>query len=414
MDDGNYEEKEPGEGLEPGRGSAAPLRSRTPWNTVGGRVISLVSRKGGVGKTTSAVNLGAALALNGHTVLVIGTDPQCGVCRTLGTQPLELSSSLNDIFVGDDETGGQNLTDLALTSPLDHLYFVSPRIITLADEEQYLTNLAEHTYVFVREIDRARNLYDTILIDCPPSLGPATRAALLASDSYLVPVQAEELCRESIESLLEFVETFKSRSYPDLDVEHLVDDLPNPLSLEGLFLTMASERTRMGRHVAARVSEDFGALVFDTGIPRTTRLSEMALRGKPTVIYDRRSAGSRAYFDLADELVNRYSSGGAANDSLIDAMIASMGRSLDMESFALPTVPGASALAGTPPEPETTDHPEIADSPAQVVYEEPETPEMVSLDDLLAEEENRNDKPADDEWEEGYWSGDFGSRGRLN
>ena len=390
MDDAKF--VEPEDGAE----THAHHRGRTPWNTIGGRVISLVSRKGGVGKTTSAVNLGAALALSGHTVLIIGTDPQCGVCRTLGTRPPELPHSLNDIFAAANGGRDATLTDLALPSPLANLWYVSPRIITLADEEQYLANLANCADTLVSEVDHARRLYDTILVDCPPNLGPATRAALLASDSYLVPVQAEELCRESLESLLEFVDTFKDRTFPDFDSDPDEADLPNPLALEGLFLTMASDHTRMGRHVAARVAEDFGDLLLGTGVPRTTRLSEMALRGKPAVIYDRRSAGSRAYFDLADELVHRYSSGAGPDDSLIDAMIESMSRSL---------------VTGTPTP---------VESRLPLPYEEPLSPEMVSLDDLLAEEEHRGGRDrgasdlSDEDWEEGYWSGDFGGRDRLN
>ena len=275
------------------------LRRRTPWDTVEGRVLSLISRKGGVGKTTSAVNLGAALALNGHSVLVIGTDPQCGVCRTLGARPEDLPTSLDEVF-----TGRVPLTSLAQPSPLENLFFVSPRITTLAEEETYLDHLSENIDDFVREVDRARNLFDTILIDCPPSLGPATRAALLACDGYLVPVQAEELCRTTLEPLLEFVGTFRDRNFQAAQDS---DAGIHPPLLEGMFLTMASGRTRMGRHVAAQVSEDFGDFLMESGIPRTTRLSEMALKGKPAVIYDRRSAGSRAYFDLADELVKRYS-----------------------------------------------------------------------------------------------------------
>ncbi len=407
MDDVNYEGQDV-----PSNSDKSPS-DRTPWNTVGGRVISLVSRKGGVGKTTSAVNLGAALALSGHTVLVVGTDPQCGVCRTLGTVPLELSSSLTDIFGDQAGAAGESLTDLALASPLDNLYFVSPRIITLAEEEEYYANLTDHADVFVTEIDRARNLYDTILIDCPPSLGPATRAALLASDSYLVPIQAEELCRESVANLLEFVDTFKERTYSDLLHGPATDDMPPPLTLEGLFLTMASEHTRMGRHVAARVSDDFGDLVFSAGIPRTTRLSEMSLRGKPAVIYDRRSKGSRAYFDLADELVNRYSSGTDAGDSLISAMIESMSLSLNSDQ------PEELASADTEPRP-VIHEPGVAGEETGRIVEEPrttredhESPEMVSLDELLAEEENRSGTGEDD-WEEGYWSGDLDGRGRLN
>jgi chromosome partitioning protein len=394
MDDAKFK----GQDAQPG--TAAKLRRRTPWNTVEGRVISLVSRKGGVGKTTSAVNLGAALALNGHTVLIIGTDPQCGVCRTLGTPPLELNTCLNEIFSA--RTGGRDasLTDLALPSPLESLYFVSPRIISLNEEEQYLGNMAAHADVLVREVDRARRFYDTILIDCPPSLGATTRAALLASDSYLVPVQAEELCRDSVASLLEFIDAFKERSYPEFNPavleaaeptdEEMLAELPTHLSLAGIFLTMASERTRMGRHVAARISEDFGDLVFEASVPRTTRLAEMALRGKPAVIYDRRSAGSRAYFDLADELVDRYSSADEPDDSLIDAMIASMSRSLETNDRSTRSARAPSS------------------------FDESLSPEMVSLEDLLAEEEHRGGGNSDDDWEEGYWSGDYRGQGRVN
>jgi chromosome partitioning protein len=395
MDDAKFK----GQDARTGSSAGSSPRRRTPWNTVEGRVISLVSRKGGVGKTTSAVNLGAALALNGHTVLIIGTDPQCGVCRTLGTPPLELRTCLNEIF--SPRAGGRDaaLTDLALTSPLDGLYFVSPRIISLNEEEQYLGNLAAHADVLVREVDRARNFYDTILIDCPPSLGAATRAALLASDSYLVPVQAEELCRDSVAALLEFIDAFKDRSYPDLDPvemdadgpdEDLMADFPSPLALEGIFLTMASERTRMGRHVAAQVSEEFGDLVLAASVPRTTRLAEMALRGKPSVIYDRRSAGSRAYFDLADELIDRYSCADAPDDSLIDAMIESMSRSLDTDERSARSAGPATAV------------------------DDFTSPEMVSLEELLAEEEHRSGGSGDDDWEDGNWSGDYRGHGRVN
>ncbi|MCB1184945.1 AAA family ATPase, partial [bacterium] len=236
-------------------GSPAPgsPRQRTPWKTVGGRVISLVSRKGGVGKTTSAVNIGAALALSGHTVLIVGVDPQCGVCRTLGHGPHDLPCGLQDVF------GGAPLADLALLSPLDDLHFVSPRILELADEEAYLGAMADHASVFVAAIDRARALYDTILIDCPPNLGPATRAALLAADGYLVPVQAEELCRESVEPLLEFVDTFRERTQPDA-----APGGPGALVLDGLFLTMVNGRTRMARHVCDQLGDDYGDLVLAT------------------------------------------------------------------------------------------------------------------------------------------------------
>jgi|GEM_PF-590761 len=424
---------------DPENPSASAPRSRTPWNTVSGRVISLVSSKGGVGKTTSAVNLGAALALSGHTVLVVGTDPQCGVCRTLGPGPEHLTTGLGEIF-----NAARPLTDLVQASPLSDLYFVSPRVTSLDSEETLLTDFTDRVDDFVREIDRARNLFDTILIDCPPSIGPATRAALLASDSYLVPVQAEELCRSSVNDLLEYIDSFRERAYPVEDPvqasgwgtglpEAPADCEVAPLELEGMFLTMASNRTRMGRHVAARVAEDYPEVLFEVGIPRTVRLSEMALKGKPVVIYDRKSAGSRAYFDLADELVNRYCQNHGASDvedaqeqdreatAAIDPAAANpnwspsgddiIGDSRTEQTLTAETedyVNGGgldrflAALGGA----------ERSESSVPV-FEEPTTPEMVSLDDLLAEEESKGHK-SDEDWDDEYWSGDGKDRSRPN
>lgn len=386
-------------------------RRRTPWGTVDGRVISFVSRKGGVGKTTSTVNVGAALALSGHTVLIVGTDPQCGVCRTLGVQPHELTTCLSGIF-----TDNQPLTDLVHPSALQDLFFISPRILTLAEEESYQKSMERNPDTFIREIDRARNLYDTILIDCPPGLNASAKAALMASDSYLVPLQAEELCRDSIDTLLEFVDTFRDRIYPGNapSDESFGGPFPDaemkrPLALEGIFLTMASTRTRMGRHVAARASDDFGDVLFETAIPRTTRLSEMALRGKPAVIFDRRSPGSRAYFNLADELVQRYNlaeeSMGLVQGSSIPDQAGLLGfesndgtdESGETPAKKMPSAGGLDRFLADMGGPEET----ASSIPS---FEEPVVPEIVSLDDLLAEEEGLNNhEKADEDWDGGYW-----------
>ena len=388
--------------------STTPKR-RTPWDTVEGRVISMVSRKGGVGKTTSTVNIGAALALSGHTVLVVGTDPQCGVCRSLGVKQADLPTCLTAIF---NDT--RSLTDLAQPSPLKDLFFVSPRITSLSEEESYLRLMEEKIDDFVREIDRARHLYDTILIDCPPSLGIPTRASLLASDSYLVPIQAEELCRNSLDDLLAFIKTFRSRNFP---AAKLMDGFRDPLQLEGLFLTMASDRTRMGKHVAARVSQQFGDQLFDIGIPRTTRLSEMALRGKPAVIYDRRSAGSRAYFDLTDQLVLRY----LKNSNQADVTLANDAAEEDHRSAGTSTDhadstehSAKSALAGSGLEKLLAElGPRSSKAGCGPVSpEELSEPEMVSLDELLAEEEGQ--RPTQNDWDEDLWSFDKNQGDRLN
>ena len=381
-------------------------RRRTPWNTLSARVISMVSRKGGVGKTTSSVNLGAALALSGHTVLVVGVDPQCGVSRTLGRGPADLHGGLLDLFDLDAA-----LTDLASPSALQDLFFVSPRVDDLADEERFTALMHERADTFVEQIDRARNLYDTIIIDCPPHLGPPTRAALRASDGVLVPVQAEELCRDSVGALLGALES----------VAALADmPLAGGPELEGIFLTMLNERTRMGRHVAAKVAEEFGPLLMETAVPRTTRLSEMALRGKPSVIYDRRSPGSRAYFNLADEVMHRY----FLREGVVDPAVAA---DIEGQLAAEAAAGGASAVARPAParaqggfslaenlENLLNDLRErgslhIPSAPGPDDFDDDDAgddePEMVSLDDLLAEEESGGDH-----WDES-WRGDmYGDR----
>ncbi len=386
--------------------AASALKRRTPWNTLSARVISLVSRKGGVGKTTSAVNLGAAFALSGHTVLIVGVDPQCGVARILGQGARDPQGGLLAIFERD-----QVLTDLARTSPLKELFFVSAQMDGLAQEERYLSCMQQQPDVFVQQIDRARNLYDTILIDCPPHLGSPTRAALLASDSVLVPVQAEELCRDSLGSLLEALETFnEARGGAPLEGPEL----------EGIFLTMLSEHTRMGRHVADKVADEFGPVLLQSAVPRSTRLSEMALRGKPSVIYDRRSSGSRAYFNLADEILTRYQE---REGLLVDAP-AQRDAAADMLAPPVAKPPSLHLLApaGFDGEERSGDLAGGLDRllgdlrargalelPSAPLADELADPEMVSLEDLLAEEEDSQGDP----WRE-TWSADDSRRGRFN
>jgi chromosome partitioning protein len=384
-------------------------RRRTPWNTVGGRVISLVSRKGGVGKTTSAVNLGAALALSGHSVLLVGLDPQCGVCRTLGLLPHELPRCLDELW-----TAHARLADLAQSSPVENLFFVSPRILTLDEEERFLGHLQDRGGDLLREVDRARSLYDTILLDCPPGLGAPARAALLASDGYLVPVQNEELCRDSLDALLEFIDTFRDRHFATDPAD---ESLAAPLQLEGLFLTMAAQGTRVGREVAARIQEDYGDLVFDTAIPRTVRLAEMAIKGRPAVIYDRRSAGSRAYFDLADELVARYCVDQSAGQrgAAVDAGETPPRGARGGERFAAGGLERfLAALAGDETRGDRADGDGAVgargfgdgddDGLGDQAFEALAGPELVSLDDLLDEEERRTGR--DDDWSGDDWSFD--------
>jgi len=258
-----------------------------PWDEAASRVLALVSQKGGVGKTTSTVNLGACFALNGHRVLVIGTDPQCGLSRSLGLGPQQLRGGLREVL-----QSGLPLVDVAHATVLPGLQVVSSDAWSMSEEEQYKSLMAGQARAFVAAVDAARASFDTILIDCPPGFGPETRAALLAADGYLVPVQAEELSRDSLARLLDHVRDFGAAT-------------AGAAGLEGLFLTMTDHRTRMSRRVAAMLGDKYGDRVLETTIPRNTRLSEMAVDGRPTVIFDRRSSGSRAYFDLMDEILMR-------------------------------------------------------------------------------------------------------------
>jgi chromosome partitioning protein len=376
-------------------------KRRTPWNTLSARVISVVSRKGGVGKTTSTVNLGAALSLTGHSVLIIGVDPQCGVSRTLGYGTEDLDSGLLDMFERNTP-----LTHLAHTTPLKNLFVVSSRISSLDDEERYLAAMRDQVDLFVRQVDRARNLYDTILIDCPPSLSPATRAALQASDSYLVPVQAEELCRDSLGTLIATVDSYRDQVFGPRSISD-AEGLDRPLEIEGIFLTMTNDRTRMSRHVSARVADEFGPVLFNTAVPRSTRLSEMALRGKPAVIYDRRCRGSRAYFDLADELVARFCEREGtpmpdlvAEDPQSIADVESPG--FRQHSSAMEAAAGAMAYSGLDQLLRHLKANGMLQRPSAPTTEDLDDTEMVSLDQLLAEEEEGSQRGDwDDAWESG-------------
>jgi chromosome partitioning protein len=365
----------------------------TPWGTLSARVISLVSRKGGVGKTTSAVNLGAAFALSGHSVLLIGVDPQCGVSHSLGYGKYDLDSGLLDVF-----HAHVPLNHLAYPTSLENLRFVTPNIWNLEEEEEYKRCLVEETDVLLRAIDRARNLYDTILIDCPPGMGPETRAALLASDSYLVPVQAEELCRDSLGRLLAFVSAFRDQVYAE---SNLAENGASsaPLTLEGLFLTMTSTRTRLSKRVAESVAAEFGLDLFAVAVPRTTRLAEMALHGRPAVIYDRRSPGSRAYFDLLDEIIRRH----AERHGTRDAAPA-------------PALALAAAIGHAGPDDDDPDAADGDDLPPgeDLAWPDPEAvgdPDLVSLEDLL-EQEMRSE--GDDDWDSSGWGLDGEGRARTH
>jgi chromosome partitioning protein len=350
------------------------------WQLESARVISVISQKGGVGKTTSAVNLSAAFSLSGHNVLIVGTDPQCGVSRSLGFGHDQLHGGLKDLL-----SLGLDFSDIKHKASLENLTMVAPDAHTMDEESNYKYLMEMSIDTFVDAINEARSIYDTIIIDCPPGFGAETKAALSASDSYLVPVQAEELCRDSLTRLLSFV-------------DELREQRDRPLTLEGLFMTMTDNRTLMSQHVATRLDEDFGDDLLRTSIPRTTRLTEMALTGKPAVIHDRRSAGSRAYFNLVDEIVERYSNRDIEAEKVaVENMRAAQSGGSDIlaamkSESTVPNIGGLSKLMQ-----------ELSGNNLEISEEEEEDwsedePDMVSLDDLLEEEESGAGSQDENEW----------------
>ncbi len=261
--------------------------SPNPWGLSSARIISFISHKGGVGKTTSTVNLGATFALSGQRTLLIGLDPQCGLSQSLGFDDVTLRGGLKDVL-----TAGLPLAEVVHKTSLENLSVLSPNAKTMAQEEQYKAGIGEYG-VLEDLLDQVRDDFDTILIDCPPGFGPETRAALTVSDSYIIPVQAEELCLNSVKRMLHFIQDFGPVARKGI-------------LREGLFLTMTDSRIRMSKRVSKSLSKEFGRDVFKTAIPRAARLAEMASQGKPMVIHDRRGRGSRAYFNLMDEVMVRH------------------------------------------------------------------------------------------------------------
>ena len=248
--------------------------------------ITIANQKGGVGKTTTAINLGTALDATGQRVLLIALDPQ-GNCSTgLGIGNAARTHSSYDLLIG--ELG---LGDAAIPTKVPRLSIV-PATVDLSGAEIELVDLPERTHRLARAISRGRQDWDVILIDCPPSLGLLTMNAMVAADSLLVPLQCEFFALEGLSQLLSTVERIRSRFNPGL-------------SIMGVALTMYDRRNRLTDQVSDDVRAVLGKVVFDTVIPRNVRLSEAPSHGLPALIYDHRCPGSEAYIALAREFIAR-------------------------------------------------------------------------------------------------------------
>jgi chromosome partitioning protein len=248
-----------------------------------GKVYALANQKGGVGKTTTAINLAACLAEAGERALVIDLDPQANATSGLGMRANGTSSY--------DLLDGAPVAELAKHTAFANLDLIPSKpdlagaVVELAareDGERYLAQaLASGT-----------SQYDFVFVDCPPALGPLTVNALAAADRVLVPVQAEYYALEGLTQLMQSIDLIRRRLNPGLGIG-------------GVLLTMVDARTRLAQDVEAEVRRHFGPLVFRTSVPRSVRLAEAPSHGLPAIAYDRRSAGADAYWKVAMELVER-------------------------------------------------------------------------------------------------------------
>jgi chromosome partitioning protein len=248
-----------------------------------GRVYALANQKGGVGKTTSAVNLAACLAEAGERTLVVDLDPQANATSGLGERAN--GSSTYDLL------DGAALTELARPTRFPNLELV-PSKPELAGAAVELAEREDGERYLGAALRGARDSYGFVFLDCPPSFGPLTVNALAAADRVLVPVQAEYYALEGLAQMLGSIELVRKRLNP-------------ALRLGGILLTMVDGRTRLAAEVEEQVRLHFGDVVFRTSVPRSVRLAEAPSHGLPAVAYDRRSVGADAYWRMAMELVER-------------------------------------------------------------------------------------------------------------
>ncbi len=282
-----------------------------------GRSVAVVCPKGGVGKTTIAVNLAAALVEKGQRCLLVGIDPQCGIVSCFGKDRFDIDNGLLDFF---DPEGDPPAAIQSSGTP--NLDFITSNVWSREEERELNEGAMHFPERLAAQVDRLRDSYDLVILDCPPNLGALTAAALLAADHCLVPLQAEELAYRALPRLFDGLDEMRRQG------RHVP-------TLLGIVLNLVDPRTRLAADVVARVREDYAGQVFTTVIPRSVRLAEVAQRGRPVNQFNRSGLAAGAFAELADEVLAALAGEQAA---------ASAGNGDELRTLALAIAGGESEL----------------------------------------------------------------------
>lgn len=251
-----------------------------------GRIIAVANQKGGVGKTTTAINLSACLAEKGKRVLTIDIDPQGNTTSGLGIDKNNLGNTVYELFIGNC-----SMEECLLSNIFENLSLL-PSNVNLAGAEIELIGIEEKEYILKKEIHKIRDNYDFVIIDCPPSLNTLTVNAMTTADTVLVPIQCEYYALEGLSQLIHTINLIKKRLNPDLEIE-------------GVVFTMFDARTNLSLQVVENVKSNLQQNIYKSIIPRNVRLAEAPSHGLPINMYDPKSAGADGYRDLAEEVIEK-------------------------------------------------------------------------------------------------------------
>ena len=251
-----------------------------------GKTIAIANQKGGVGKTTTSINLSASLSSKEKKVLVIDADPQGNTTSGFGVEKNDLENTIYELMLSEC-----SIKECILNNVIPGVSII-PSNVNLAAAEIELIGIDRKEFILKREVEWIKDSYDYIIIDCPPSLNLLTLNAMTTADSVLVPIQCEYYALEGLSQLIHTINLVKERLNPDLDIE-------------GVVFTMYDSRTNLSAQVVENVKDHLSQRVFSTVIPRNIRLAEAPSYGMPIHMYDSKSAGAEAYMQLADEIIRR-------------------------------------------------------------------------------------------------------------